>query len=71
MTMQARQSISAAARDAARGPARATALGAGLGTALGTALGAALLAVACQAPSASSSIQPGEHFAEVTLEFES
>ena len=35
------------------------------------ALSAALMAGACQAPSASSPVQPGEHFAEVHLEFES
>ncbi len=61
--MQARQLTFAAARVSALGSARATALGA--------SLGAVLLAVACQAPPSSSAIQPGEHFAEVTLEFES
>lgn len=65
--MQARQLTSAAARVSALGAARATARA----TALGAALGAVLLAVACQAPPSSSAIQPGEHFAEVTLEFES
>ena len=69
--MQARQLTSAAARGAARDSARGAARATALGAALAAALGAVLLAVACQAPPSSSAIQPGEHFAEVTLEFES